>query len=185
MIHTNKLLEQNDQISIQEPGDVDGMRLLMEEEPNPNIPDIDEQKDTQPNLGPLKEFGPYVTSYVSLLVPRFEEHLLIGDLPDQLYEWMKDICVSFNWQLQFINIRPECLHWIMAVSITTYPTQFMKKVCIESSRRIFDDFPRFKQKNMSNDFWAPWYFVNVGQAPYSQDAIQTFIQQIRMQQGIQ
>ena len=73
----------------------------------------------------------------------------------------------------------------MAVSITTYPTQFMKRVCKETSKRIFEDFPRFKDLNMSDEFWAPWYFVNVGQAPYSKDSIQSFIKQIRIQQGIQ
>ena len=37
---------------------------------------------------------------------------------------------------------------------------------------------------MSNEFWAPWYFVGVGQAPYSQNTIQSFIRQIRMEQGL-
>ena len=144
----------------------------------------DQQEDIQSNLEFLKQTDPYVTSYVCLLAPRFEEHLLIGDLSDQLHIWMKNICISFGWQLKFIEIKPKYIHWIMAVSITTYPTQFMKIVCQESSIKIFDDFPKFQQKNMSNEFWAPWYFVGVGKAPYSQDSIQSFIRQIRMEQGL-
>lgn len=144
----------------------------------------DEQEDVQSNFEFLKQTDPYVTSYVCLLAPRFEEHLLNGDLSDRLYVWMKDICISFGWQLKFIEIMPEYLHWMMTVSITTYPTQFMKIICQESSIKIFDDFPKFQQRNMSNEFWAPWYFVGVGKAPYSQDSIQSFIKQIRMEQGL-
>ena len=136
------------------------------------------------DLESLIQTDPYVTSYVCLLAPRFEEHLLVGDLSDQLNSWMKDICISFGWRLKFLDINLKYLHWIMAVSITEFPTKFMKIVRRESSKRIFENFPKFSQKNMSNEFWAPWYFVGVGEVPYSQDSIQNFIRQIRIEQGL-
>jgi REP element-mobilizing transposase RayT len=132
-----------------------------------------------------QQIDPYDTSYVCLLTPRFEEHLLIGDLSDLLYSWMKDICISFSWQLKLIDIQPKYLHWIMAVNFTTYPTQFMKIFCQESSKKIFDNFPKFQEKNMSEEFWAPRYFIGIGKAPFSQDSIKSFIKQIRMGQGLQ
>jgi putative transposase len=161
------------------------MQILLSDERRHRNWDIGEQEDIQADIGFSDKNDPYVTSYVCLLAPRFEEHSLIGDLSDQIYVWMKEICVSFGWQLRFIDVRPKYLHWIMAVSITTYPTQFMKIVCRESSRKIFDEFPKFKHKNVSDEFWAPWYYVGVGKAPYSQNAIQSYIKQIRMQQGLQ
>jgi len=126
----------------------------------------------------------YETSYVCLLVPRFEEHLIIGDLSDQLHIWMKDICISFGWRLKYLDDNPDYLHWIMSVSISSFPAQFMKMVRRETSKKIFADFPRYKQKNMSNEFWAPWYFVGVGEVPYSLSNIQLFIKQIRIEQGL-
>jgi REP element-mobilizing transposase RayT len=160
------------------------MYLLSPDEQVQQNMSTDERKDIRSDLGSYIENDPYVVSYVCLLAPRFEEHLLIGDLSDQIYIWMKDICISFGWQLRFIDIKPKYLHWIMSVSITTYPTQFMKIICRESSQKIFDDFPKFTHKNLSNEFWAQWYFVSVGEAPYSQSAIQSFLKQIRMQQGL-
>ena len=180
----NEFLIPDNQISIQETHVVTGMQIFESDEQAQYNNGVDEQEDIQSDLEFLQQTDPYVTSYVCLLAPRFEEHLLIGDLSDQLYIWMKNICISFGWQLKFIDIKPKYLRWIMAVSITTYPTQFMKIVCQESSKRIFDDFPKFQQKNMSNEFWTPWYFVGVGKAPYSQDSIQSFIRQIRMEQGL-
>jgi len=144
----------------------------------------DGQVDIQTNFELLGKTNPYVTSYVCLLAPRFEEHLLIGDLSDQLHIWMKDICISFGWQLHFKDIKPNYIHWIMSVNISTYPTQFMKTVCQESSKKIFDDFPRLDQKKLAREFWAPWYFIGVGNSPFSQNSIRSFIKQIRMGQGL-
>ena len=171
---------QANQISLQGESFVNVMQLPMSDKKPQQNGDLDEQRDPQS----FRQLDPYVTSYVCLLVPRFEEHLLIGDLADLLPIWLKEICISFGWQLKFIDIKPNYLHWIMTVSITTFPTKFMKIVCRESSRKILDDFPKFKQKNMSDDFWAPWYLVGVGQAPYSQESIQSYIKQIRMEQGL-
>lgn len=181
----NKLPEPDSQNNVQE-GHIDGdVQNFLSGEQNQDNSDFDEQEVAQASFGSLKETSPYVTSYVSLVVPRFKEHFLMGDLSDKLYIWMKDICISFSWQLQFIDIRPNYLHWIMAVSITAYPTQFMTTFYRVSSQKILTEFPRLSHKNMSNEFWAPAYVVNVGQAPYLQDAIKSFIQQIRTQQGIQ
>jgi len=144
----------------------------------------DESHSIQSKIRNLENLEPYVTSYVCLLVPRFEEHLLVGDISDRLHNWMMDICISFGWQLKFIDNRCRYLHWIMTVSIATPPAHFMKIVRKESSKKIFEDFPRFKQKNLSNQFWAPWYFVGVGEVPYSQSTIQSYIEQIRLEQGL-
>ena len=158
-------------------------RTLVRNQQEPNIGN-EHNESIQADLESLTQTDPYVTSYVCLLAPRFEEHLLVGDLSDQLHGWMNDICISFGWRLKFLDINPKYLHWIMAVSITEFPTRFMKTVRRESSKRIFEDFPRFSQKNMSNEFWAPWYFVGIGEVPYSQDSIQNFIRQIRIEQGL-
>lgn len=181
----NKLLESDSQTDVQEDHIVGDVQYFISAEQNQDNSAFDEPEVAQANFGSLKETGPYVTSYVSLVVPRFKKHLLMGDLSDQLHIWMKDICISFGWQLQITDIRTDYLHWIMAVSITEYPTQFMTTFYRESSQKIFTEFPRLSHKNMSNEFWAPLYVVNVGQVPYAQDAIQSYIQQIRTQQGIQ
>jgi REP element-mobilizing transposase RayT len=144
----------------------------------------DEEFNNKPDIDYQEKIDLYETSYVCLLVPRFEEHLIIGDLSDQLNIWMKDICISFGWRLKFLDGSPDYLHWIMSVSISSFPAQFMKIVRRETSKKIFADFPRYKQKNMSNEFWAPWYFVGIGEVPYSQSNIQLFINQIRIEQGL-
>ena len=145
---------------------------------------IDDQEEYIPDTLGIEVPGPYVTSFVCLLVPRFEKHTLVGDLSDSLHSWMKDICISFGWNLKFIEISPHYLHWIMTVKITSSPVEFMNIVRRTTSKKIFDEFPRFSEQNMSKKFWAPYYYVGVGNVPYSKSSIQAFIEQIRTEQGL-
>jgi len=181
MSQGNRLPIQDFQVSVQETGFDNDMQLALPDERRQL--DIQVNRDSQVNIRSLS-FDPYVTSYVCLLAPRFEEHLIIGDLSDWLSIWMKDICVSFGWQLPFIDIKPEYLHWVISVSINMPSIQFMKIIRRESSSKILDEFPRVKVKNMSKDFWAPWHFVRVGLAPYPQSTIRKILEEIRMQQGL-
>ena len=144
---------------------------------------LDDQEEYIPDTTGIEVSDPYVSSFVCLLVPRFEEHTLVGDLSDRLHTWMKDICISFGWNLKFIEISPNYLHWIMTVKITSSPVEFMNIVRRTTSQKVFDEFPRFSEKNMSKKFWAPFYFVGIGNAPYSKSSIQSFVDQIRTEQG--
>ena len=45
-------------------------------------------------------------SYVCLLIPRFSDHYLIGDITEDLVEWMKQVCISYGWRLDAISARP-------------------------------------------------------------------------------
>jgi REP element-mobilizing transposase RayT len=130
------------------------------------------------------ESHPYDLSYTSLLIPRFPAHLLMGDLADCLHGWMKQICISFGWRLEFISIRPEYLQWALRVPPVTPPAYFMRIFRQQTSLQIMSEFPRIKRQNLSDDFWAPGYLVIFGARPQPPELIQEFIRLTRQQQGI-
>lgn len=179
-----EFLKLDNQFVIPESRVFNGMQIFESDRKTQNNNDVDVQEDVQVDRGFLKHVDPYVTSYVCLLAPRFEEHLIIGDLSDWLSIWMKDICISFGWHLKFIDIKPEYLHWIMSVSINSSPMQLMKIIRRETSSKILDEFPRIRIKNLSKDFWSPWQFVRVGQVPCHQSTIQEILEDIRKHQGL-
>lgn len=123
-------------------------------------------------------------SYSCLLIPRFSDHYLAGDITESLSEWMRQICVSYGWRLDAIVVRPGYLQWIITVPPTANPSQVMRLTRRHTSQKIFDEFPRFKQKNMSGDFWAPGYYVAPGNQLLSLEVISNFTLATRKQQGI-
>ena len=123
-------------------------------------------------------------SYVCLLIPRFSDHYLIGDITEELVEWMKEVCISYGWRLDAIAIRPGYLQWVMIVPLNANPAQFLRVIRQHTSQKIFDDFPRFKKQNMSGQFWAPGNFVVAGTQLQAPETINNFILQTRRHQGI-
>jgi putative transposase len=128
---------------------------------------------------------PYDLSYACLLIPRFSSHYLIGDIAEDLHEWMRQICVSFDWRLESILVRPEYMQWVIYVPAATPPSRCIRTVREQTSKLILEDFPHIKRENLSKDFWAPGYGVLLGPTPYPPDMINEFIRLTRQQQGIQ
>ena len=127
---------------------------------------------------------PYELSYACLLIPRFSTHYLIGDLAGSLYDWMRQICISFGWRLDFLSVQPDYLQWIICVPPATSPANFMSIIRQQTSQEILDNFPRIKKENRSRDFWAPGYLVIVSTSPHPAKMVKDFIRLTREQQGI-
>ena len=126
----------------------------------------------------------YNLDYACLLVPRFPQHILIGDLSDRLSDWVQETCIAFGWRLEYISVRPEYLLWIINVPPASSPGYLMRILRQRTSEKIFVDFPRFKNENPSGDFWAPGYLIMGGSQPPPVQLIKEFIAQTRQRQGI-
>jgi REP element-mobilizing transposase RayT/DNA-binding response OmpR family regulator len=126
----------------------------------------------------------YNLDYACLLLPRFPQHYLTGDLSDRISEWMPHICVAFGWRLEYISVRPEYLQWIVNVSPSTSPAYVMRILRQHTSDKLFSEFPRFKKENPSGDFWAPGYLIMGGSQPPPAQLIRDYINQTRQRQGI-
>jgi REP element-mobilizing transposase RayT/CheY-like chemotaxis protein len=126
----------------------------------------------------------YNLDYACLLVPRFPDHHLIGDLSDRLPEWIQETCIAFGWRLEYLAVRPEYLLWNVNVPPTTSPAYLMRIMRQRISVKIFDDFPRLQKENPSGDFWAPGYLIMGGSQPAPVEVVKEFIAQTRQRQGI-
>jgi REP element-mobilizing transposase RayT len=126
----------------------------------------------------------YELSYSCLLIPRFSDHYLSGDITEDLPRWIKEICISYGWRLGAIMIRPGYFQWIITVPLTASPAQFMRITRQQTSLKILEDYPRFKRQNLSGDFWAPGFSVAPGNQFQSMESVNSFILQTRRNQGI-
>jgi REP element-mobilizing transposase RayT/DNA-binding NarL/FixJ family response regulator len=157
-----------------------------------NEPDPNDMGETRPGANEqarkivLEPVSPsvYNLDYACLLVPRFTHHHLIGDLSDELSEWVPNICIAFGWRLEYISVRPEHLLWIVNVPPATSPGYLMRMLRQHTSERVFSEFPRYKKENPSGDFWAPGYLILGGSQPPPAQLIKDFIAQTRQRQGI-
>ena len=127
--------------------------------------------------------GMYHLTYACLLVPRFSNHYLTGDIADRLSEWLPQICVAFGWRLEYLAVRPEYIQWVLNVPPATSPGYLMRIVRQQTSEKIFTDFARMKKENPSGDFWAPGYLIMGGSQPHPPQLVKDYIKQTRTRQG--
>jgi REP element-mobilizing transposase RayT len=125
----------------------------------------------------------YNLDYACLLIPRFTQHHLTGDLSERLGGWVPQICIAFGWRLEYISVRPEYLQCIVNVPPASSPGYLMRMLRQHTSENIFDDFPRYKKENPSGDFWAPGYLIMGGSQPPPAQLVKDFIAQTRQRQG--
>ncbi len=163
-------------------------KIVEEEESSP-----DAQGETRPHVPAeegrrifLEPVSPsvYNLTYVCLLIPRFAQHHLTGDLADRLAEWMPQICVAFGWRLEYIAVRPDYLQWLLNVPPVASPSYMMRTIRQQTSEKIFAEFPRFKKENPSGDYWAPGHLIMGGTQPAAAQLIKDFILQTRQRQGV-
>jgi len=126
----------------------------------------------------------YDLSYTCLLLPRFPSHQLKGDLANYLPQWLQQVCISFGWRLEFVNVDPGYFQWSISVLPATPPGRFMQQIRYDTSELILSHFGRIKQENLSNDFWAPGYLVVLGTRPHPREMVEQYIRLTRRQQGL-
>ncbi len=179
------------EVSLENP--IESMAVTRKSKLRRNEPAPGDMGETRPSFNPERvrkivlesvSASVYNLDYACLLVPRFTYHHLIGDLSDELSEWVPHICIAFGWRLEYISVRPEHLLWIVNVPPATSPGYLMRILRQHTSDHIFSEFPRYKKENPSGEFWAPGYLILGGSQPPPAQLIKDFIAQTRQRQGI-
>lgn len=130
------------------------------------------------------EQNPYDVSYTCLILPRLITSNLSGELADCVQTVIKQISVSFGWELDFLSVQSDYLQWTFRVPLSTSTTHVIQVVRNQTSRQIFIDFPDLEPKNETEDFWASGYLLFWGSQPHPIEVVQRYIRQTRKQQGI-
>lgn len=123
-------------------------------------------------------------SYTVLLLPRFPQHLLVGELSEELSLWVPQLCLAFGWRLEGLSIRPETLQFALQVAPSVSPGNVVRILRQRTSQRIFNRFPDLKDLNPSGDFWAPGYLIISGSTPPQPNLLNDFVAQTRRRQGL-
>ncbi len=130
----------------------------------------------------------YDLSYACLLIPRSSDHFLNGKVAGFLESTIRQISKVFGWRLDFINVQPEYLQWVVSASPATPPTRCIHMIRQETSKGILGKFREFRIKDKKakspQDFWAPGYLVLVGSSPHPPEVIREFIRLTRLQQQL-
>ena len=128
--------------------------------------------------------GLYNLTYSCLLIPRFSSHHLTKDRENLVSDCMKEIYTSYGWRLEFLEVTPDHIRWAASIPPTIALSDHIDIIRKETSKRLFDDFPPYKQENLSNDYWAPGYLIMGGKNAISDQIVMAYTKQSRQKYGL-
>jgi REP element-mobilizing transposase RayT len=162
-------------------------------EPRPFYPPPETMAETRPTRAlpdePVLRLEPESASFSNItfacvLIPRMPRQHLVGELAKLLEEWMFGVCVSFDWRLEQLSIRPDTMQWMVRVHSATAPRFLMQITSKITSQRIFEHFKQYRDENPSGEFWAPGWLLITSEKLPPPAMVREFIQKTRERQGI-
>jgi len=100
--------------------------------------------------------------FTCLLIPRLDPKSISNDILDFLEEKTPLIFLSYGWKLNDIMIKKDMMQWIAAIPPIIAPAFQIKTIRKETSKLIFENFPKISMNGLMKDFWVPGYLVAIG-----------------------
>lgn len=100
--------------------------------------------------------------FTCLLIPRLNPKFISSDILDLLEEKTPLIFLSYGWRLNDILIKKDMMQWIAAIPPIIAPAFQIKTIRKETSKLIFEHFPKISMDGLMKDFWVPGYLVAIG-----------------------
>lgn len=158
-----------------------------DDEFKPELPRFDHLNDQEWTLKEENIVGHKISeelrfSYV--LIPRFPNHHLRGDLSRKISIWLPQMCVAYAWRLDYFEIKADFLKWTIDLASRQAPQSAAKIMAEQLSMRIFSEFPALENENPSGHFWASEALI-ISRDQIGIEAIEKYIRKTRAGQGIQ
>lgn len=111
---------------------------------------------------PIISVGMSQLPFTCLLVPRLDPRSISDEVVDFLEEKTPMIFVSYGWKLNDLMIKNNMMQWIAAIPPVIAPSFQIKTIRKETSKLIFERFPKLSMDGLIKDFWLPGYLVAIG-----------------------
>jgi REP element-mobilizing transposase RayT len=116
------------------------------------------------------------------LVPRLNDHYLLGELALHLREWFPALCEIYGWELASLSVRPDFLKWTLLDFPECLIRDMLGVVRHWTSDRIFKALPELQAGNPTQDFWSPGYLVDTKNREFPTQVLVTHISRNRVRQ---
>ena len=84
-------------------------------------------------------------SYACLLIPRANDHYLTDKVDGFLQATMRQICQFFGWRLDYVQVQPEYLQWVISATAATPPSRSIHTIREQTSKGVLGKFRQLGQ----------------------------------------
>jgi REP element-mobilizing transposase RayT len=126
----------------------------------------------------------YNLTYAIVWAPKFPKTRLAGDITGNLGEWIRHIALSYDWRVERVEVRPECVVVVVNCPPEIAPERVINTLKRTTSERVFVEFPNIAADHPGGDFWAPGYLLLGAGQMVTPQQINDFLAFTRREQGL-
>ena len=126
----------------------------------------------------------YNLTYAIVWAPKFPKTRLVGNIAGNLAEWIRHIALSYDWRVDRVEVRPECVIVVVNCPPEIAPERVITTLKRTTSERVFVEFPNIAADHPGGDFWAPGYLLHGAGQMLSPQQINDFLAFTRREQGL-
>jgi putative transposase len=126
----------------------------------------------------------YDLTYAIVWAPKFPKTRLVGNIARSLDEWIRHIALSYDWRVDRVEVRPECVIVVVNCPPEIAPERVITTLKRTTSERVFVEFPSIAADHPGGDFWAPGYLLLGAGQMVTPQQIGDFLAFTRREQGL-
>jgi CheY-like chemotaxis protein/REP element-mobilizing transposase RayT len=126
----------------------------------------------------------YSLTYTLAWAPKYPKTRLTGNITSLLDESIRHLALSFDWRIERVEVRPECVIAIVSCSPATAPEQLVNVLKRSTSELVLAEFPSIAADHPGGDFWAPGYLLLGAGQTLTPQQIKDFLAYTRRGQGL-
>ncbi len=113
--------------------------------------------------------------YHFVWVTKYRYKVLKGDVAERVRELVRQTCEAFEIRILSGVVSSDHVHILVSAPPTMAPSEIMRRIKGRSASKLFEEFPKLKQRYWGRHFWARGYFcATVGQV--TEEMIKSYLE---------
>jgi putative transposase len=113
--------------------------------------------------------------YHFVWVTKYRYKVLKGDVAERVRELVRQTCEAFEIRILSGVVSSDHVHILVSAPPTMAPSEIMRRIKGRGASKLFEEFPKLKQRYWGRHFWARGYFcATVGQV--TEEMIKSYLE---------